>query len=516
MKKVLSIILSAILIFSLAVPAFAAGNYKEYPTIYVTGAQTNVIYNTNGEKISDFDLDIEAILGEHGENLLKEFALGMLTDNYKQWASDFHDIVVDCLGNSALDKNGEASDGSHPEHHSSTVGVAEKKSGFGVWDYRFWYDWRLSPMVTSNELATYIDRVIAATGAEKVNLIGRCYGANLIAAYVAMNKDHAARYVDDIFYFAPSIEGIDFMTALFTGELYLDPEAVNNFADWYIENENLIEDDAVAALVITLVELFKQTEVLGFTAEMVDLLMQRIKSDLLPPIIRDTVGSWTSYWAMVSNGKLEQSIDFVFAGVEDEYSGLIAKVRDYYEKVQSVHTETVNEMMGRGVRYNIFAKYNFPEYPIYKGSAVQSDGDTPLPKQTFGATSANYGDVLSDKYLASVSAENQKYISADHKVDASTCLLPENTWFAKNLHHNYWAAIEGISLDIMNNDYTVSNQDVYPQYMDHNNNMAEVTPDEDFDKPADNALASLMRFITALFNFFAKLFKGELDLSFGK
>ena len=35
MKKVLSVILSAILIFSLAVPAFAAGNYKEYPINYM-------------------------------------------------------------------------------------------------------------------------------------------------------------------------------------------------------------------------------------------------------------------------------------------------------------------------------------------------------------------------------------------------------------------------------------------------------------------------------------------------
>ena len=115
---------------------------------------------------------------------------------------------------------------------------------------------------------------------------------------------------------------------------------------------------------------------------------------------------------------------------------------------------------------------------------------------------------------ASVSEENQKYISPDHKIDASTGLLPENTWYIKNLHHNYWAAIEGICLDIINNDYNVSNQDVYPQFMDNNNNMAEVTPDEDYNKPADHPLVSLMRFLTALFNFVTKLFNG--GISFGK
>ncbi len=512
MKKLLSLLLVTILVFSLSVPAFA-GEYKEHPTIYVTGAQTNDIYSADGELVSDFDIDLEAVLEEKGMGLLKEFALGMLTDDYKKWASDFHDVVVDIYGNSALDKNGEASNGSHPKNHSSTVEVENKTGDYGIWDYRFWYDWRLSPLVTGNELAAYIDRVITATGAEKVNLVGRCYGANVIAAYVAMNEEHAVKYVDDISYFAPSIDGIDFMTALFTGDVYLDPDAVNNFANWYIKNENLIEDDALAALIMTLIELFNQVEVLGFTADAIDLLVDRIKTDLLPPILRDTFASWTSYWAMVTPGNLEKAISFIFGGVEDEYSSFITKVRAYYNTVQKDHNNTVLAMMEKGVRYNIFAKYNFPDYPLYEGAAVQGDGDTAIPRQTFGATAADYGKVLSEKYISSVSEENLKYISPDNKIDASTCLLPENTWFIKNLHHDHWGSIEDVSLVIMNNDYNVSDQDVFPQYMDNNNNMAEVTPDEDYGKPADSALISLFRFISALLNFFTKILNGEFSLN---
>lgn len=516
MKKLISVLLAVILCFSVVTPCFAADTYKEYPTIYITGAQTNKIYNTDGEWVSDFSLDLEAVLDEHGKSLITEFLFGMLTDDYKQWANDFHDVFVGIYSKSALDKNGEASNGTHPEYHSSTVDVMKKSANFGIWDYRFWYDWRLSPMVTGEELEAYIDRVIGATGADKVNLVGRCYGANVIAAYVAMNKGHAEKYIDDIAYYAPSIEGIDFMTALFTGKIRLDPEAVSNFADWYIENEDLIEDDALSALIITLVELFNQVQVLGLTSDAIDLLVDRIKTDLLPPILRDTFASWTSYWAMVTPGNLDKAIDFIFGGVEDEYAALISKVRDYYDNVQSTHTDTVFEMMDKGVRYNIFAKYNFPEYPIYEGSAIQSDGDTPIPRQTFGATSANYGKTLSEKYIASIPEENLKYLSPDHKIDASTGLLPENTWYVKNLHHNHWASIHEISLVIMNNDYDVSNQDVYPQFMDNNNNMAEVTPDEDFNKPENSPLASLFRFLTAFFNFIVKIFKGEFKLELGR
>ena len=113
-KKSLSAVLALIMIFSLAVPAF--GTYEEYPTIYVTGAQTNKIYNTNGEWVSDFDIDLGAVLEEHGTNLVTEFLIGMLSDDYEKWASDFHDIFVGIYEKSALDKNGEASNGTHPEY----------------------------------------------------------------------------------------------------------------------------------------------------------------------------------------------------------------------------------------------------------------------------------------------------------------------------------------------------------------------------------------------------------------
>lgn len=111
MKKFVSLLLCVVLAFSLCVPAFAADGYEEYPTIYVTGAQTNDIYSADGKMISDFDIDLEAVLKEHGENLIREFLLGMLTDDYKVWADKFHDIFVGIYGDSALDKNGEASNG---------------------------------------------------------------------------------------------------------------------------------------------------------------------------------------------------------------------------------------------------------------------------------------------------------------------------------------------------------------------------------------------------------------------
>ena len=52
------------------------------------------------------------------------------------------------------------------------------------------------------ELKNYIDRVTAATGKDKVQLIGRCYGANVIATYLELYKEHAKQHISDISYFS--------------------------------------------------------------------------------------------------------------------------------------------------------------------------------------------------------------------------------------------------------------------------------------------------------------------------
>ena len=154
---------------------------------------------------------------------------------------------------------------------------------------------------------------------------------------------------------SPSIKPVHGMLGTTFGGNHLACTAALAVLD-IIENENLIEDDAIASLVMTLVELFNQAKVLGFTAEKIDLLVDRIKSDLLPAILRDTFASWPSYWAMVTEGNLEKAIDFIYDGCKDEYAVMISKIREYYNTVQVNHTATLKEMMGKGVRYNVFVK----------------------------------------------------------------------------------------------------------------------------------------------------------------
>ncbi len=517
MKKLISVILCMILTFLCVMPTFAV-EPEEYPTIYIVGAHTNPIYNAEGEEVYPLKADVIGIIKETLGPCLEELAKGMVTGNYESYAQEFNDSWAPIFEDLILDPNGEVTNGSYVRNKTQTAHLEGKTSDYDVWDCRFWYDWRESPIKTAHELKAHIDTVLELTGKDKVQLIGRCYGANVVAAYLELYKEHAKTYVSDISYYSSSIMGIDFMSALFSGQIKIENDSFNSFLDYYINDQGLIGDENSADFVSAIVEVMYQAKMLGLTGDALMAFINNFKNDLFPLILRNTFGGWLSYWAMVTPELYEQARDFVFntEEVRAEYAGFIAKADEYYYTVQVNVEKTMLEMKEAGINFNIFVKYNFPEFPLYEGSSAQGDGDTSVYRQSFGATAADYGKVLSEDYIASVSEENQKYISPDKKIDASTCLFPDTTWFVKDLHHNYFFPLQEPSVEIMRYDLTVESEE-YPQYMVNVNNES-LTPlvatDEDFNKEEPGFFDAIVNFFKNFINVIIKLIKDEIEFSF--
>lgn len=517
MKKILSVIICVTIILSCFAPSFAS-EPEEYPTVYVIGAHKNDIYNAQGETVYPLNADLGAIIKETLGPCLKELAKGMITNDYTSYAEEFNASWSPIFKDLILDKNGEVTNGSYTRFQTETDHLAGKTSGFGPWDCRFWYDWRESPIKTAHELKAHIDKVMELTGKDKVQLIGRCYGANVITAYLELYKDHAKTYISDISYYSSSVMGVDFMSALFSGQIKIENEALDSFLDYYISEQGLIGDETCATFAVALIELMNQAKMLGVTGDAFMSFVENFKADLFPLILRNTFGGWLSYWAMVTPDLYEQARDFVFntEEVRAEYAGFIAKADEYYYTVQVNAIDTMLEMKDAGINFYIFAKYNFPEFPLYEGATAQGDGDTSVYRQSFGATCADYDKVLSEEYLSTVAPENMKYISPDKKIDASTCMFPDTTWFVKDLHHNYFAPLEAPSVEIMRYDITVDSEK-YPQFMVNVNN-ASLAPfegtDEDYDKADENIFIATVDYIKAFFDLIIKLIKDEVKFSF--
>ena len=508
-KKIISLLLSVVMVAALAVPAFAANTLNEHPTIYVTGAQVNELVDADGNVIYPNDVDAGQIIKDALMPCIKKLFTGFLTGDYKPYVEEFQKAFSPIFADRVLDENGEASDGSHSTRTVYNCNLPGKKSDYGPNDYELGYDWRLSPMVTADDLKIFIEKVKADTGEDKVNLMGRCYGANVVAAYLEKYKDHAIENVADVTYLSSSILGIDMLDALFTGDMVFEDQAINNFVDYFMDENNLIEDDATADLVLALVEIFNQASVLGFTGEMLGKLIDEIKYDLFPALLMDSYGTMPSYWSMVSPDRYEDAINFVFPDAESKakYAKLIEKTEEYYKEVQLNFEETTAYLKGKGINFNFFVKYNFPDIPIYAGATQQGDGTTSVYKQSFGATAADFGKILDEEYINSL--ETDKYLSPDLIIDASTCLYPETTWFVKDLHHETFPYnFNVLALEVMKYDYTVSDG-AYAQYLQWENG-AIVGEVADIEAPPaeDSMFKSLFKFITAIIKMVTNLFKG--------
>ena len=504
MKKFISVLLAAVMIFAMSIPSLAV-SYDEHPTIYVTGARVNHIYAADGSLLFPNNADAGQVLKDAIKPCLEKLAKGVIMNDYEEWATELRDAFVKVFGGLNLDKNGEASDGSYPEHPYN-YSLPVKTSNYGGYDYRLWYDWRLSPLDTAEYLKLYVEEVKAVTGEEKVNIIGRCYGANVVQAYLALYPEHALAHVDDVAYLSSSVNGIEGLGALFSGEIKLDDQAITNFVDYFMNNSDIIEDDTTKSLILATVELLNYIKLLGLTGEALELFIERVKKDVFPLVLLDTFAGWPSYWSMVPVEDYEDAKALIFDGIEEEYAGFIKKCDEYRNKVQLKAEETLKYLDGEGIDFYMVSKYNFPEAPVHENALNLSDGFTSVKRQSFGAICANHGELLSERYINNLI--DKRYLSPDRKIDASTCLFPETSYFIKNMYHDTFPApINNLAIDLMNHDATVSGGE-YAQYTlyDGSNELKVISGQDENDTVEKEPFYMIfIRFFTTFIEFLKKL-----------
>ncbi|MDD6012937.1 MAG: hypothetical protein PUC33_08860 [Oscillospiraceae bacterium] len=512
-KKLIALLLSLSFIFAMAAPASAL-NDEEYPIVYLMGTG-EAIYDAQGNKIFPVNNDYGALISDTFLPLLKELIIGAMSGSYEKYADKFCEAWYPLFEGYALDPNGESSDGSHINWSVETADYPQKTSDFKISDYRFRYDWRLSPIDIANDLERYIDKVLEVTGKSKVHLISRCFGSNIVAAYLEKHFDHASEKVASVAYYTPSILGVASLSACFSGNFTLDEEAVNNFAAYYLTNKDLIEDPVTKEVVVALIDLITWAQLMGLVTSAATALVDEIKGDLFPKLLYRTLATLPCYWSMVAPEEYENAREFIFADHKEEYAGLIAKTDDFHYTVQLKNDETIKNLQAKGVKFYNFVKYNFPNFPLYEDSHQQSDGCTSVTRQSFGAVASDFGYTLDKKYINSLSTD--KYLSPDHTIDASTCLLPETTWFIRDLYHDQFpGSVHDVILDIIKNDMTVSSGK-YTQYLQYDVQTKALSNIEETEAepPATSSIRkffdSLVRFIKALFNFLKNQIEKKAD-----
>ena len=531
MKKLLSVLLTVIMLFAVAAPALSASAAENYITVYVEGYGHKLYKNniaTEENRIYDIDADVGAIVSEVLKPCLEKLALGFLTQDYDAYCDELYNAMAPLYDQVRLDKNGEASDGSGWGGDMLTDRYSVRyDKGLSGGRITFQYDWRLSPEYNAQILEQFIDRVCRERKVEKVNLLGRCLGGNIVNAYLQNGKN--LDKINKVILYIPSTMGLSTIGALFSGNIVIDSDAVSYFADYIVNNKDFITDPMIRELITAVVEMLNYAAVLGVGLDTLSYVIDKVKDNIIPRLVRDTYGSFPSFWAMCPAEDIDAAVELCY-GTEDlkqEYAGTIEKIYSYKE-IQLNAYENMKQLKQNGMDIMVISKYNLPDLPLSKDGRLQSDSLAETYRTSFDATTSEYGSVLSQSYIKKMSEEDKKFLSPDLKVDASTCLFPEKTWFIKNCAHADFPDTVDALMEtfLLGDNFTVFSSEAYPQYLDYTSatetepeSLVPVTgTDKDAEKPSKNQerFSVFIRFFKAILSFFTKLFNGELDLSFGK
>lgn len=511
MKKLISILICVVMIFSLAVPAFAAT--EKVVTIYIPGRGTADLVDAEGNLLTNQSkIDRGAYIKEQAGPVLEELTKALITGNYDSYIQSLVDAFAPIYEDTILDTNGEITDGSHCVWDYKTAPI-EITNNYGIPAYAFFYDWRISPIEIADQLDHYISRVMEKTKATKVNIYSRCYGVNVAMTYVTKSLQGEYDFVvNHMVHDTPGLAGYLLVAGLLSGSIVFDADKIDRFVTYYLNGSELFEDPALEAFAAALVSVLNTAKVLGYGTEVIDKIYQNVAPELISRIaLCSTYGRTLAYWAMMGD-YYEEAMETVFYTDElkAEYAGLIEKADEYYELLikDDAYVNVLKELDEMGVKTAVFAKYGKVSLPLFEDSEITGDVRGTVIDASYGATAVEYGQTFSDEYIKAAKENGtDKYISADLQVDASTCLFPDATWFIKNIEHdNFPKKIAQLGQQFFDSDGTLTVWDSsLPQFMDYKTNFAEVESEDDFSW-SNNPFHNLLRFLTTLINLLRSIF----------
>ncbi len=481
-KKALCVLLSLTVLFTalaVSLSTYASENATgtDIPLIYVSGQGGAIVRdNPDGSRERIYPIQIpEGYIQNAVKENLGVFALAVATQKWDDFCDVLYEKMTPLYTDIKLGKDGKPTDGSHVDWTWSRDTILNYKPNgkYPTEQYQFYYDWRLDPYEIADTLHAYIEDVLAVTGEKEVALLGRCLGACITTAYM---EKYDGEYVSDHILYASALNGAEFCSKAFCGELYLDSDGVERF----VYDINLSDDSNINELIKAFVTVFNDTYGLDIAMWSINNVYPNIYLDIVPRILRETYGTFPGYWSMVGKEDYEKAKETVFYGANlDEYETFINKIDNYHYNVQLKAPEFFADFADKGVNIANVTKYGYQTVPVVKDADVISEDVCNVADASMGATTTTLDTVFDDEYLANAQVNGtDRYISPDKQIDASTCLFPNNTWFIKNLKHKVFPECINRLFDRIINvdDFNVFNDEDYPQYLIYNDESDTLTP----------------------------------------
>ena len=364
----------------------------------------------------------------------------------------------------------------------------------------FYYDWRLDPFETADELARFIDYVLEASGCEKIALSAHSCGGVITNAYLAK---YGCEKLQSVFFVSSAGQGTTFLGELMSGDFTLKGDSIENFLKYLFMDSEYENLKAVAF------SLLNRTGVADALLNLSDSAFSKAYQSLLNDFLIPLFGTWPTMWAMVPDEYIDAAENYVFEHIfkddGNDYSGLIEKIENYRVAVREKRTEILLKT-NKNCNLGVFSCYGYSAIPVSSSWYCMTDGVVDTKYTSLGATTAKYGKTLGSSYLASA---DKNSISPDQTIDASTCLFPKQTWFVKNYRHkqfhdDLYALMDAVLYS--KEQMTVDTYEKYPQFLRFDN-VSGIIPDQRKTTPEEEKRETFIDAIVEFFELMAKWFR---------
>lgn len=450
MKKIVSVILAFTMIFSvLAVGASASavktdcgGNCDTCPSIVVPGiGQSNVwaldengdyLLDDEGERISCFPaiFDIGYII----KRAIFPVLLTLLTQRDMGLSAALSDVILDSFEVNLCDDNGKNTGNIEVEKYPYSVAECSEYEKEQIYDnvplidyakqagedhlYYFAYNSFGNHLDAVNELYDFIQMVKKDTGHDKVNIVPISMGGSIANGLLEYHPD----VMDDlnkVVYIVPALDGSTIVGDLLAKDLtFLDKDFLfNGFL------ETLMDEDE-ARMIEVIARIIPDNVLLSGLKAAVNTLVDEVAVNI------------TSLWALSPSSYYPQLAAELLS---DPAKAQIRKETEMYYHAQLNSDKNIQTLIDKGVQVFNIVDYDVPLYCIGDTwNNDNADGVIHLDSTAMGVKSAKVGETLPENYVQAnkhCSNPDHNHISPDRVVDASTCLLPDTTFFFDGQNH---------------------------------------------------------------------------------
>jgi len=300
--------------------------------------------------------------------------------------------------------------------------------------YEFLYDYRMDPFDAAALLKDFIGAVCDTTGHKKIALVGTSYGANVVMTYLSQ-------------YGTDRLETFMLINGTFQGTSFAGDILTGRFSYSAVSYINFLEALGVKTWFTNLLR----------KIPFVDLKLSM--GPVLRAIFRLAILKWVrnmpSIWSFLPASYYEEAIQ-VLGDYPDQTPRRVLTDK-YVNEVQSRAGELLLGAKEAGVKVAVIASYGKAPVPLMGETGYQCDMLVDLVYASGGATVAPMGETLPPS--------DSRYRSPDGIIDASTCILPDQTWFMADNWHNVSPAEALRQWIIRSENPSITANPDFPQYM---------------------------------------------------